>query len=88
MDMMNYREYEVLLEPGSKLFVYTDGATEATNAQGEFFGTERIIDTLRACEERPASEIVKTVREQVLKFTGSAPQFDDLTMLCLQYNKR
>ena len=87
MDMMNYREYEVLLEPGSKLFVYTDGATEATNAQGEFFGAERIIDTLRACEERPASEIVKTVREQVLKFTGSAPQFDDLTMLCLDYYK-
>ena len=43
MEGVEYREYEIQLEPGSKLFVYTDGVPEATNGEKELFGTERIL---------------------------------------------
>ena len=86
MDMTRYRQYELQLEPGSKIFVYTDGVAEATDAKDELFGTERMIDALKAREDGGPVEILESVHSAVQEFVGSAPQFDDLTMLCLQYN--
>lgn len=86
MDMTRYREYEMQLQPGSRLFVYTDGVAEATNARDELFGTERMIDALKKGQDGSPEEIMNVVRTDIEEFVGSAPQFDDLTMLCLQYN--
>ncbi len=85
MDGVRYREYELQLEPGAKLFVYTDGVAEATDSEKQLFGTDRMIEALRAGENGSPQEILATVNAAVDSFVGKAPQFDDLTMLCLEY---
>ena len=85
MDGVRYREYTIQLEPGSKLFVYTDGVAEATDSNEQLFGTERMITALRQADSAAPEEVLHTVRSSVDQFVGKAPQFDDLTMLCLQY---
>ena len=83
MDGIRYREYEMQLEPGSKLFVYTDGVPEATSAAEELFGTDRMVEALRGAEDGTPEEILAAVDRTVAEFVGDAPQFDDLTMLCI-----
>ena len=86
MDMARYREYELEIVPGSKLFVYTDGLPEATNSGEEMFGLERTLEALNRAQDQEPKEIMQTVRAAVDEFVGEAPQFDDLTMLCLTYH--
>ena len=85
MEGVRYREYELQLEPGAKLFVYTDGVPEASDADQELFGTERMVDALNAGRDGTPQEILKTVRQAVDGFVKDAEQFDDLTMMCLEY---
>ena len=85
MDGIRYREYTVQLTPGAKLFVYTDGVPEATNASEEKFGTDRMVAALRSGEDGPPEAILQTVSKAVTEFVGGAQQFDDLTMLCVTY---
>ena len=85
MEGVKYRSYELQMTPGSKLFIYTDGVPEATNASNELFGTERLVHTLRMVETKSPKEIIKHVDAIVKNFVKEAPQFDDLTMLCLEY---
>ena len=82
---MRYKEYEIQLEPGSKLFVYTDGVAEATSAEKELYGTERMIDALNEDPDAAPQQILKNVRASVDGFVKDAEQFDDLTMLCVEY---
>ncbi len=88
MEGARYREYTLQLESGSMIFVYTDGVPEATDAAEEMFGTERMINALNLAPDAAPQEILRTVREQVDAFVGKAEQFDDLTMLCLEYRKK
>ena len=85
MPDMHYREYEILFNPGAKLFVYTDGVTEASNAEEEFFGMEHIVAALNDKKAGTPREILEHVKETVKQFVGDAPQSDDLTMMCLHY---
>ena len=85
MEGLRYREYELQLEPGSKIFVYTDGVPEATNADEEMFGTDRMIEALNTDPGAAPKQILKNVRSAVDDFVKDAEQFDDLTMLCLEY---
>ena len=85
MDGVQYHDYEITLEPGSKLFLYTDGVTESTNADNGLFGTERMIAALNTDPEAPPEQILKNVRKGVDDFVKGAEQFDDLTMLCIEY---
>ena len=85
MDMAKYRDYEIVLEKGDKIFVYTDGVPEATNANKELFGTDRMIEALNTDAGASPEEILGIVRTSVDAFVGSAEQFDDLTMVCLEY---
>ena len=86
MDGIRYKEYELQLTKGSKLFLYTDGVPEATNANEEMFGNDRMIEALRSAEDKTPKEILEAVDAAVDEFVGDAPQFDDLTMLCIEYN--
>ncbi len=86
MDSVRYTKVGIDLEPGAKLFVYTDGLTEATSAENLLFGTERMTEALRRGENGSPEQIMETVADAVDRFVGSAPQFDDLTMLCVRYN--
>ena len=85
MSEAKYREYELQLEPGSKLFVYTDGVSEAKNVDRELFGDERILAALNRAPEASPEMILQNVRQAVDDFVREAEQFDDLTMLCLEY---
>ena len=80
-----YREYEIMLNKSDKIFVYTDGVPEAKNANSEMFKTDRMMDALSAAANADPEETLKIVRNSVDAFVGNAEQFDDLTMLCLEY---
>ncbi len=85
MKGMKYKEYELTLKPGSKLFLYTDGVPEATDADGNMFGTDNMLNTLNKDPGASPAQTLKNVREAVDGFVKDAEQFDDLTMLCLEY---
>ena len=85
LDGAKYREYEITLEPGSRVFVYTDGVPEATNADQEMFGMERMLEALNADPDAHPQQVLSQVRRAVDDFVKDAEQFDDLTMLCMQY---
>ena len=85
MDGLVYREYELQLAPGSKLFLYTDGVPEATDAENELFGTERMLRALNEDPNAEPEQLLKNVRRAVDAFVKDAEQFDDLTMLCMEY---
>ena len=88
MEGSKYREYEIQFEPGSKLFIYTDGVPEATNSANELFGTDRLLEALNSAPDASPKEILDNVRRAVDGFVKDAEQFDDLTMLCVEYNER
>ena len=85
MEGAKYREYTLQLEPGAKLFVYTDGVVEAADAEKQMFGTERMLDALNTAADAAPKEILERVQTSVDAFVRDAEQFDDLTMLCLSY---
>ncbi|MBQ6425952.1 MAG: SpoIIE family protein phosphatase [Clostridia bacterium] len=85
MENMKYKEYEFTLEPGTSVFVYTDGVNEATDPNGKLFGEKRLIEALNTDPDGSPEEMLKTVRRAVDAFVKDAEQFDDLTMLCMKY---
>ena len=85
MEGARYKEYEMRLVPGSKLFLYTDGVPEATNEDGAMFGTERMLEALNAHPNATPDQLLMNIHESVDAFVKDAEQFDDLTMLCLEY---
>ena len=85
MEGIRYKEYELQLNPGDKLFLYTDGVPEATDANKELFGTERMIKALNRGKDSSPEQVLQCVRQAVDGFVKDAEQFDDLTMLCLEY---
>ena len=85
MEGMRFREYELKLEPGDRLFVYTDGIPEAIDEKVEQYGTDRLTDSLNRVKERSMQETLPAVREDLARFVGEAEQFDDITMLGFAY---
>ena len=85
MDMMKYREYEIILEKGSKLFLYTDGLPEASDKDNNMFGIENTVKTLNENKDASPKELVRNIYSSVKGFVRDAEQFDDLTMLCIEY---
>ena len=84
-DGLSFREYEFTLAPGDALFQYTDGVTEGTNTEMEEFGEERLVQALDENAAGTTKEIVDGVYKGIRSFVNEAPQFDDITMLCLKY---
>ena len=84
-DGLRYREYELVLSPGDCLFQYTDGVTEATDSSEELFGEDRLIPALNKKPDSAPEEVISRIYEAVQDFVKEAPQFDDITMLCLRY---
>ena len=85
MSGIKYTDYRVSLRPGAKLFVYTDGVPEATNTEMQMFGLDRTVEALNAVRDATPEETLAAVRRSVDEFVQGAEQFDDLTMLCLEY---
>ena len=85
MEDMRFTEYEMKLDPGDRLFVYTDGVPEAINPDEQQYGTDRLIRKLNALRSASMTETLPAVRADVAHFAGSAEQFDDITMLGFAY---
>ncbi len=85
MEGMNYKEGTIQLEPGDKIFQYTDGVTEATDSDNRLFGMERLQGSLSKVSDKAPKEVLAAVKADIDTFVGSAPQFDDITMICVEY---
>ena len=85
MEGMRFREHEFQLNPGDSLFVYTDGVAEATDAHNELYGSDRMLEALNADPMAKPDQLLPAVKRSIDAFVGEAPQFDDITMLNLQY---
>lgn len=79
------KEYEIQLEPGDRMYVYTDGVPEAINEQTEQYGDERMLKVLNRDKDLPMEQILPDVRKDISDFAGNAEQFDDITMLGFTY---
>lgn len=88
MEGMRYRAGSMMLEPGDRVFQYTDGVTEATNGDNELYGMTRLQAVLNRGSKMHPEEILPAVKADIDTFVGDAPQFDDITMLCLAYHCR
>ncbi len=87
MEDFPYTEHTLSLEKGDRLFIYTDGVTEATNSEEKLFGDDRLLRTMNTTENLSAPETLKKVRESIDIFVGNAEQFDDITMLDFIWKK-
>ncbi len=85
MDSVKYKTQEISLEPGDIVFLYTDGVTEATNANTELYGEERLLQAINSREFETVREMCEFIKSDVDAFVGEAPQFDDITMLAFRY---
>ena len=85
MEGIMFREHEFKLEPGDTVFVYTDGVTEATDANNELFGEERTVEALNRNPKAEPEELLKNAKAGIDEFVKDAPQFDDITMLGVHY---
>lgn len=85
LEDMRYKEGSLTLQPGDRIFLYTDGVPEATNRENELYGNERLYRILNQNKDRTPKELLPEIKADVDLFVGEAPQFDDITMLCLEY---
>ena len=85
MEGMHYREYELQMNPGDRLFVYTDGIPEAIDENVEQYGIGRLADALNRLKEVSIADTLPAVRKDISDFVGEADQFDDITMLGFLY---
>ena len=85
MSGFTYQAQQMKMNRGDKLFLYTDGLTEAENERHDQYGEQRMIDNLTAMNDLRPHEIVERMEKSVKDFAGEAPQSDDLTMLAIRY---
>ena len=85
LENIRFREHEFELNPGDRLFVYTDGVPEATDKNNVLYGTDRMLEALNKDLGASSEELLINVKSSVDEFVGNAPQFDDLTMLSFTY---
>ncbi|MCQ2428967.1 MAG: SpoIIE family protein phosphatase [Clostridia bacterium] len=85
LEDVKYKTQELTLSPGDVIYLYTDGVTEATNAQEVLYGEQRLLDALNSREFESMEDVCRFVREEVDAFVGDAPQFDDITMVAMRF---
>ena len=85
MEGVCYRAGELTLNPGDRLFLYTDGVPEATNSDNKLYGEDRLVSFMNQNDSMEATKLLPALKENIDEFVGEAPQFDDITMLMLDY---
>jgi len=82
IDNFEYKSSSILLKPNENIFMYTDGVVEAQDTTETFYGEERLLNVINTEHLEPKETILK-IKKDVDKFCKDAPQFDDITMICL-----
>ncbi|MBR3310861.1 MAG: SpoIIE family protein phosphatase [Solobacterium sp.] len=85
MDGIVYKQQTLTMEPGDEIFLYTDGVVEATNAEMQLYGDERLQSCLNEHAGEDAKTLCESVRKDVDQFYDGAPQFDDITELSMKF---
>ena len=80
------KEYKITLNPGDRIFVYTDGVPEAINTEKEQYGAERLVNVLNENKSDPFEKLLPKVRQDVVDFANGEAQFDDITMVGFVFN--
>lgn len=88
MEGMKYRANEMTLNKGDRIFLYTDGVTEATDETESLYGEERLLTYIEKNKTLKAEALLSGLKEDIDLFAGEAPQFDDITMLVFDYKKK
>ena len=86
MEGMKYREGSMLIKPGTRIFLYTDGVPEATAEDGSMFGLDHMMDVLNSDPDASCEKIITDIKDAVSGFVKEAEQFDDVTVMCIAYN--
>jgi len=79
-----YDEWGVTLEGGNILIFHSDGITETTNSEGQFFGTARLRELIEKHHDLPAAELADNILSEVDWFSRSAPLSDDRTLVVMK----
>ena len=85
MEGVRYRMGEITLNEGDRLFLYTDGVPEATNADNKLYGEDRLLSFMNRNASMEATRLLPALKANIDEFVGEAPQFDDITMLMFDY---
>ena len=88
MEGVRYRVGEITLNPGDRIFLYTDGVPEATNTENKLYGEDRLLTFMNQNSNVKATELLPALKANIDEFVGEAPQFDDITMLMLDYKPK
>ena len=88
MEGVRYRVGELNLNPGDRLFLYTDGVPEATNAENKLYGEDRLLAFMNQNASMEATKLLPALKANIDEFVGEAPQFDDITMLMFDYKPK
>ena len=88
MEGVRYRISEITLNPGDRLFLYTDGVPEATNTDNKLYGEDRLLSFMNQNASMEATELLPALKANIDEFVGEAPQFDDITMLMFDYKPK
>lgn len=88
LETTKYKQSEMVLNPGDRIFLYTDGVTEATNGENQLYGEDRLETFLNEYQSETAQEILVHLQNDIDGFVKEAPQFDDITMLMFDYKKK
>ena len=81
-----YKENTIMLDKNDKILLYTDGVTEAHNENSELYGEHRLLSYANINNGLCPKDFVTKLRENVRAFAGSAPQFDDITLLMFKFD--
>lgn len=84
LEGMMYKEDKISLAKGDRLFLYTDGVTEANNPSGELFGDDRLLESLNKNATLPLDQLLGGVKASMDAFSAGAEQFDDITMMVVE----
>jgi serine phosphatase RsbU (regulator of sigma subunit) len=76
------------LRPGDRIVLYTDGVTDATNEAGEFFGRAGLLKAIRGVPEAGCEALHRAIQKAMLEFTAGTEQFDDVTLVVVEYRSR
>lgn len=89
MEDIKYKEQVIELGVGDRIFQYTDGVTEATDKDNQLYGMDRLNNVLnQKCAECNPENTLELVKADIEAFVGEADQFDDITMLCLEFSRK
>ena len=80
-----YATQSITLQPGDQILLYTDGVTEAMDADKKLFGDARMMDTIKQAPKDPPRKLVETLMKSVHAYAEGEPQSDDVTILSVAY---